>query len=155
MTPKRGFNADERASEREAGPVVIGGITYHPARLTNKRMRQVRRMSREASEVTRQMARESTLFAETKKRAMDGGQDEKEAEAYAEDIAMADDDVSDAVNDSVAEQLSILLVDDDLKAPTKDRLLQHLDEDLDQRDVNALMGYLLGSEDPTEREATS
>lgn len=152
----KGFNADERAKTREACPVTIGGVTYHPARLTNKRMRQVRRMSREAGDVSREMARETELYTRTRQRLIDRGTDEKEATEQAEDVAMADDDVSDFVNDSVADQLAILLVDDNQQAPTKERLLQHLDDDLDQRDVNDLMGYLLGSsEDPTEPETTS
>jgi hypothetical protein len=151
--PPSGFNADERTRERESGPVVIGGQTYHPARLTNKRLRDIRRMSRAAGTETKRMARESPEYEEALQEAREAGMEEKEAEAQAELAGMTNDAVVDRVQESLTEQLCVLLVTDGMQPPDPEVIRAHLEEDLDYRDVEGLMNYLMGGEDPTRTEA--
>jgi hypothetical protein len=162
-----GFNSKERAAKREQGPIVLGDVTYHARRLTNKRLREVRRISREAGRQAREAAKQTEEFQEALQEIRDRGTGangeplEGEAlERYAQRVALAagmeSDEVDDINHNSLRKQLGLLLVDEGMQPPSEEALTRHLDEDLDTRDVPALMGMLIGAddEDPTPTAAS-
>jgi hypothetical protein len=153
----RGFNADERSQRRTEGPVVIGGVTFHPRKLTNKSLRQVRAISRRAQKEAREAAEASEEYAETLKEL-----DEQLSEDATEDdrkrnknIALMEGlmcDRADEINESaVVEQLKLLVVDDNQQPPEHEQLVTLVSEQLDSRDQVELMQYLMGP-DPTPSE---
>lgn len=155
--PTTGFNADERAAAREQGPVVLGGVTYHPRKLTNKRLRQIRNVSRTAQKQAREVAKSTDDYAEALDAAKAKGLDEKAAEAEALEEALQSSDEVDEINTgSIRDQLALVLVKDDMTPVTPEEIQAHIDEDLDTRDVGDLMTFLLGSsdEDPTPETPT-
>lgn len=145
---RRGFDANERAQVRETGPVTLGGITYHPARLTNKRLRDVRRLGRKSEIDSKTVGRETVEYREAYDQAITDGIENTKAIAAGDAAASDSDAVSDVNLASLATQLHLLLVDDAMQPPSEQTMRQHLDEDIDARDVGALMTYLVGADEP-------
>lgn len=143
-----GFDANERAAKREAGPISIGDATYFPARLTNKRLRQVRREARVAGLQAQSAAKDSEDYKEAYDEAIAAGKPEDEAKKVADEAGMGSDEVAEINAKSLATQLPILLRDENQQPPSEETVAKHLDDDLDARDVEGLMNYLLGA-DPT------
>ena len=146
---REGFDANARAARRESGPITIGDSTYHPARLTNKRLREVRSLARRAGIEAKAAAHESQEYADAYAEAIAEGKDEKEATELAEEAGNGSETVSEINIASLQTQLPILLRDGDMQPPSEETIARHLDDDLDARDVEGLMSYLLGPEDPT------
>jgi hypothetical protein len=147
--PRAGFNANEKAAAREEGPVTLGEVTYHPARLTNAKMRQVRSLSRQAGIEARKAAKESSDYADAYAEAKEDGLEEEEAKRLATEAGDGSDVVSEINNQSLARQLCIMLRDVNAQPVTEEVMVKHLSEDIDARDIGDLMDYLLGGGDPT------
>jgi hypothetical protein len=147
-----GFNADERASRRTDGVVTLGGVAYHPVKLTNAKLRKVRRISREAMREGRELEPTTEEYKRAYDDAIAEGKDEKEAERIARREAQFSDEVDELNGRSIASQLQLLLVDDAMQPPSDEVIQRHVDEDLDSRDQVALLEYLTG-EDPLSESA--
>jgi hypothetical protein len=146
-----GFNAEQRAKERESGPVVLGEVTYHPRRLTNQRLREVRKFSRASQLAAKTAGKESEDYQEAYQAALDAGLLDEEALKRAQEAGDGSDEVAEVNQQALIDQLPLLLVDDNMQPPTAEAIREHLENDLDARDVGGLMDYLLGApkEDPT------
>lgn len=148
---REGFNADERAGRRERGVVTIGGISYHPARLTNARLRDVRRISRDTQRRVRETEASTEEYKQAYEDAIDRGEDEAAATRIARSEAQFSEEVDTLQANAIAQQLRILLVGDDMQPPAEEQMLKHVDEDIDNRDQLALLSYLTG-DDPGESQ---
>lgn len=116
----REFNADRRAEAREQAPVTIGGVTFHPVRMSNSTVKKVRKAA-----------------LDSKAKMEDAGGDEG---TEAQEIAFK----------GLADQVALLLVDADGKAPTH----AHLVSCLDQRDAIALLGWLMEDDEEGGNSST-
>jgi hypothetical protein len=142
-----GFNADERAKAREEGPVTIGGKTYHARKLTNRRLREIRAISRESQKEAKEIGKTSKEYQEAYDEAKVRKLSDDEARLEAEAAGASADAVDEANQESLVRQLPLLLVDDNMQPVDAEVIRQHLEEDLDTRDVGDLMTYLLGNPD--------
>lgn len=151
---REGFNADERAKRRTDGVVTIGGVAYHPVKLTNKILREVRRVSRMATKAAEGAAIETDEYKTAYEAAIADGKSEDEAKAAGQYEATFAEAVDVLNGHAIADQLQMLLVDDNMKQPTKAQMRKTVDEVLDNRDQIALLQYLTG-EDPLAGEAAT
>lgn len=145
-----GFDANARAARRESGDVTVGDVVYRPARLTNKALRDIRRLARRAGNEARKAGRESEEYQETYDYAVADGVAEEEARKLAEEAGANSEAVALINNASLTQQLQILLRTPEGEQVDADQIHRSLEEDMDARDVSGLMAYLLGDdEDPT------
>lgn len=147
-----GFDANSRAQARERSEVKLGDAVYHPARLTNKRLRQVRGESQRGQSEARAAAKDTEEYKKAWAEAKDAGRSDDDARIEAEQAGSNTDVYSDVIDLSLAKQFSMLLVDEGVQHPSEEIMLAHINDDLDTRDLDSLMGYLVG---PDEEETPS
>lgn len=144
--PRRGYNADEKAREREGAPVTIAGEEYHPRRKTTAVMREVRRIGREQNRVNRESRRLTRELEALELEAPDEQRDELEERI---------DALGDEANALTFRMLAALLVHSD----GGEAQPETLEMELDVADAGGLSDYLLegvGEEpDPTPPTATT
>lgn len=145
MTSTTGFNADDRAAQRDAEPVTIGGKQFTRARLNNKAMRELRAIGRESDKVRRQSAAAERdlekLHQADEPDEKKIGQTEKVADGLQDDLL----------------KLSYRTIQLQLGGAENGPALSLLEEHLDMRDAEALSAFLAGedAEDPTSQTAST
>jgi hypothetical protein len=118
-------------------------------------MRKVRALSRQAAADGRRVGMESQDYRDAYDEAIENGVEEEEAKRLAREAGEGSDEVAEVNNASLAKQLSIMLVDDNQQPVVEAALLKHLAEDIDARDIEGLMNYVLSNEDPTSPPSTT
>lgn len=156
-SPPRGFDADQRAAEREQAGVTIGESRYRPVRKTTAVMRDVRRIGRAQERLGRRAERLEREADDLYGRADDAADQQaaEDHEARAEELVGQADALRDEASSQTFVMLSTLLATDDGQHPEA----AALEGALDLADAQALAEYLMpnttAEPDPTPPTGTT
>lgn len=157
MTTEQGFNADQRASERAAQPIVIGGQTFHRRRSTNQQQRELLRIAREQDRVNRRQEKHVDLID-----AVEAGKPQDELDRLKQIAGAATTDVDQLteITDQLADDaraLTFQMLTVQLKHADTDAApaVEFLEDNLDAEDVMPLVKYLSGRPVDPPTQATS
>jgi hypothetical protein len=128
---KHAFNADQRAKEREAAEITIGGEVWHRRKKNWKVTRDLRGIMREQERAQTRIARAAKALDE-----LPIDTDDDEIESWNVKIDEGQDDADRAAFKIIA----LLLRDDEGASPT----IEHLQEHLDVEDAGMLAQTLSG-----------
>lgn len=152
-TPPRGFDADQRAAERERSSVTAGGTTYKPVRKTTEVMRDVRACGRKQERLSRRAERLEREAEEHYGKADDAADAtaREDHEARADELVAQADELRDEASSQTFVMLARLLADDQGTRPDPDAL----EAALDLADARELATYLMPDEIADEPDPTS
>lgn len=134
-----GFDHDTKVRDRAKEPVVIGGLTLHPARQSWDAIRALKKSRRDAERADDRRER-----LEAKAREIEQAADGDEAK-----LAEADGIYDDADEQhrqallATCQLIASYLVDEKGKTPTGEFVFEHIDF----TQVQGLVGYLVGTDD--------
>lgn len=158
-TTPQGFNADQRAKDRAALPIVIGEVTFVKRRSTNELQRQLQRLAREQARINRRQEQHGDLID-----ALDAmTPDEDEIKRLQQITSLDTRDVETVIDklDELGEEARVLtykMIDAQLRHSDSDEspTVEFLEEHLDAEDVMPLVRYLSGQPaDPTPPTTTT